>query len=112
LARVGRQAASTRGIYIFAAALAEADMTSVVESNRVTNDVLEVDSARGTLKSPRAAALNDGMLAASVKLTSLSPISCSPRLDADLAPIHPALELPALLRPRPRSIVALAEQLS
>jgi hypothetical protein len=43
-------------------------MTSVVESNGVSNDVLEVDSARGTLKSPRAAALNDGMLAASAKL--------------------------------------------
>jgi hypothetical protein len=48
--------------------LAEADMASVVERNGVSNDVLEVDSARGTLKSPRAAALNDGMLAASAKL--------------------------------------------
>jgi hypothetical protein len=43
-------------------------MASVVEGNGVSNDVLEVDSARGTLKSPRAAALNDGMLAASAKL--------------------------------------------
>ena len=43
-------------------------MTSVVEGNGVSNDVLEVDSAPGTLKSLRAAALNDGMLAASAKL--------------------------------------------
>jgi hypothetical protein len=33
-------------------------MTSVVESNGVSNDVFEVDSAGGTLKSPRAAALS------------------------------------------------------
>jgi hypothetical protein len=43
-------------------------MTSVDKSNGVSNDVLEVDSAPGTLKSPSAAALNDGMLAASAKL--------------------------------------------
>jgi hypothetical protein len=48
--------------------LAEADMTSIDVSNGVSNDVLEVDSAPGTLKSSSAAALNDGMLAASAKL--------------------------------------------
>jgi hypothetical protein len=38
----------------FAAVLAEADMTSVDVSNGVSNDVLEVDSAPGTLKSWRS----------------------------------------------------------
>jgi hypothetical protein len=43
-------------------------MTSVDKSNGVSNDVLEVDSAPGTLESPSAAALNDGMLTASANL--------------------------------------------
>ena len=42
-------------------------MASVDEASGL-NDVLEVESALGTLKSPSAAALNDGMLAASVNL--------------------------------------------
>ena len=52
----------------FAAVSAEADMASVDVGNGVSNDVLDVDSALGTLKSPSAAALNDAMLAASVNL--------------------------------------------
>jgi hypothetical protein len=42
-------------------------MASVDEGTGV-DDVLEIESATGTLKSPSAAALRDGMLAASVKL--------------------------------------------
>jgi hypothetical protein len=42
-------------------------MASVDEGTGV-DDVLEIESATGTLKSPSAAALSDGMLAASVKL--------------------------------------------
>ena len=41
---------------------AEADMAAVDEGNGVSDDVLEIDSTPGTLKSPSAAALNDGML--------------------------------------------------
>jgi hypothetical protein len=42
-------------------------MASVDEGTGV-DDVLEIESATGTLKSPSAAALSNGMLAASVKL--------------------------------------------
>jgi hypothetical protein len=42
-------------------------MASVVEVT-LFDDVLEIESASGTRKSPSAAALNDGMLAASEKL--------------------------------------------
>src|SRR5207342_1372260 len=50
-----------------AAGLAEADMASVDEDAEV-DDVLEIESASRTLKSPSAAAHSDGMLAASANL--------------------------------------------
>jgi hypothetical protein len=43
-------------------------MTSVDVGNGVSDDVLDVESARSALKPARAAALDNGMLAASVNL--------------------------------------------
>jgi len=49
--------------------LPEADVTPVdVGGDRVSNDVFEVEAARGSLESTRAAALDDGVLAAPVNL--------------------------------------------
>ena len=50
--------------------LSEADMTPVDVGDRVSDDVLEVEPALGTFESTRAAALNDGVLAAPVDLYS------------------------------------------
>jgi hypothetical protein len=75
------QAAGTR-VPTFAAVLGEADMASVDEGNWVSNDVLEIDSALGTLKSRSAAALNDGMLAASAKLHPAKHVRIPLRLES------------------------------
>ena len=63
-------------------------MTPVDVGDRVSDDVLEVEPALSTLESTRAAALNDGVLAAPVKLypgrhvwipLRLEPVRCRER---------------------------------
>jgi hypothetical protein len=57
-------------------------MAAVDEGNGVSNDVLEIDSPPGTLKSLSAAALNDGMLAASAKLHPAKHVRIPLRLES------------------------------
>src|SRR5215210_559559 len=68
--------------------LPEADMTAVDVGYWVSDDVLEVEPALGTFESGRAAALNDGVLAAPVKFypgrhiwipLRLEPVGCRER---------------------------------
>src|SRR5215207_8569814 len=68
--------------------LSEADMSPVNVGDRVSDDVLEVEPALGTLESTRAAALDDGVLAAPVNFypgrhvgipLRLEPVGCRER---------------------------------